>query len=84
MREMKRAGSESTLKVERVVILKNFWEYFLEAPDKDGVSFGFVMGFADELGYVSLDEIAPYAISTASGKELNEVLPASGWNWVNK
>jgi hypothetical protein len=80
---MKQEETGSTLKVEQHVILKNFWEYYLEAPDENGIAFGFVMGFECELGYVDLNEIAPFAISSVKGTELNGIFPASGWNWVD-
>jgi hypothetical protein len=75
-------GRGSTLKVEQHIILENFWEYYLEAPDKNGIAFGFVMGLENELGFVSLDEIRPYVITRTS--DLSELFPATGWNWVDK
>ena len=83
MRQMQQHNNGSTLKIEQHVILRNFWEYYLEAPDENGIAFGFVMGLENELGYVSLDEIAPYAIMATKGDNLNDIFPASGWDWVD-
>lgn len=71
----------SKLKVEQHIILRNGWEYYLEKADSDGVAFGFVMGFENELGYVYVPEILPHAISRTN--DLSELFPASGWKWVD-
>ena len=66
------------------IILKNFWEYYLEEADKDGFAFGYVMGFEREWGSVDLAEIKPYIISIARGKELNHIMPPEGYYWENE
>ena len=78
MRIMKRG--DTTLKVAEHIMLKNFWEYYIEEPDEDGIAYAYVMGDYDELGWVSLKEIEPHiALRT---QNFNEVMPAAGWQWV--
>ena len=81
MRVMECESTGSKLKIEKHVILINGWEYYLEEADNDGVAFGFVMGFENELGSVYVPEILPHAISQTS--DLSELFPASGWKWVD-
>ena len=64
------------------VVLKNLWEYYLEEPDENGIAFGLVLGYEDELGKVPLYEIMEYAITYAKGETLNEIMPAPSWRWV--
>lgn len=71
------------LKVDRVFVLTNGWEYFLEKPDKNGIAFGLVCGYEDELGDVYLPEVSPYIISEASGT-LEDALPAMDWEWKDE
>ena len=61
------------------IILKNFWEYYIEKPDKNGNAFGFVMGFENEWGGVYLPELQPYIISSTNN--LSEVMPPVGYHW---
>jgi hypothetical protein len=70
--------------VSQHIILRNMWEYYLEEPDKDGIAFGFVMGFENEWGSVDLKELKPYIISKASGSELNEVMAPAGYVWEDE
>ena len=70
--------------VHQHIILRNFWEYYLEATDKDGVAFGYVMGDFNEWGSVDLNEIKPYIISIARGKELDEIMPPAGYSWEDE
>lgn len=71
------------LKVEFVAVLCHGWEYFLEKPNKDGVAFGLVCGFEDELGSVYLPEIEPYIVSKAS-EDCSDAFPAPGWHWADE
>ena len=80
MRLMKRPGQMfAEVEFTRHIMTKNMWEYYLEEPDEHGIAFGVVMGFDTELGYVDMEEIAPYVIS--STENMDELMPASGWNW---
>ena len=80
MRVMKRPGQMfAEVEVTRHIRTKNMWECYLEEPDEHGIAFGVVMGFDTELGYVDMEEIAPYVIS--STENMDELMPASGWNW---
>lgn len=81
MRVMKRPGQMfAEVEVTRHIMTKNMWEYYLEEPDENGIAFGVVMGFDTELGYVDMEEIAPYIISSTDN--MDELMPASGWNWA--
>lgn len=73
----------SVLNVHRHFILKNGWELYLEKPDQDNIAFGLVMGFEDELGYTSIDEIKPYILSWCYVDE-DPVFPARDWKWQEK
>jgi len=76
--------SNEPFAVAQHIILKNFWEYYLEEADADGIAFGYVMGFEKEWGSVSMDEIKPYIISIARGEELNYIMPPEGYYWENE
>jgi hypothetical protein len=70
------------LEVREHIMTQNMWEFYvLEEPDQDGVSFAFVSGDCNELGYVSLDEIKPFIISRT--KQMDEIFPAPGFSWVD-
>lgn len=71
------------LKVDRVLVLINGWEYFLEKPNKDGIAFGLVCGYEDELGTVYLPEVNPYIIAESCGM-LEDALPAIDWEWKDE
>ena len=80
MRVMKRPGQMfAEVEVTRHIMTKNMWEYYLEEPDEHGIALVGGMGFDTELGYVDMEEIAPYVIS--STENMDELMPASGWNW---
>jgi hypothetical protein len=76
--------SSEPFAVAQHIILRNFWEYYLEETDKDGIAFGYVMGIEKEWGSVSMDEIKPYIVSIARGKELNYIMPPEGYYWENE
>lgn len=72
------------IQVEAHHILSNGWEYY-ETPerfDEKSLRFGLVMGFETELGYFDSKEIAPYVRSTTKVKRNDDLMPASGWEWV--
>lgn len=73
----------SVLNVDRHYMTKNFWEYYLEKPEENGQAFGLVMGHETELGYVDIEEIKPYVMSSVN-PEHDEILPAEGWRWQEK
>jgi len=76
--------SSEPFAVYQHIILRNHWEYYLEEADKDGIAFGYVMGFANEWGNVSMNEIKPHIISIARGKELDHIMPPEGHYWENE
>jgi hypothetical protein len=75
--------------VAQHIILKNFWEYYLEEADEDGIAFGYVMGFENEWGSVDLNEIKPYVISIARNDgtttdSLADVMAPAGYQWEDE
>jgi hypothetical protein len=76
-------GGES-FTVHQHLILKNFWEYYLEKTDKDGIAFGYVMGFENEWGDVSLNEVKPYIMTNTTGAGLDEIMPPEGYYWEDE
>ena len=81
MRVMVKSDNPSIkLKVAQMHVISNGWEYFLEKPNKDGVAFGLVCGFEDELGDVYIPEIKPHIVSSAKA-DMSDALPAPNWTW---
>lgn len=77
-------GKGESFAVSRHIILRNFWEYYVEEPNENGITFGFVMGFANEWGSVDYNEIKPYIISEAKGTALNDVMPPADYYWEDE
>ena len=77
-------GKGETFAVYQHIILKNYWEYYLEEEDENGMAFGYVMGFENEWGDVSMDEIKPYIKSIVRGDELNYIMPPEGYYWEDE
>lgn len=77
-------GSQS-VQVFRWLALKNGWEYYLIAghglADDGDLQMALVIGFEQEMGRVSLDEISRYIACSVSDKQLMEIAPAPGWEW---
>jgi hypothetical protein len=78
---MYNAKSNTTVEVHAYAILRNMWEYYF-LDTSDDVSFALVEGFEQEMGDVDKEEISPYVVSICDGEELNDILPAEGWSWV--
>jgi regulator of RNase E activity RraB len=76
--------SKEPFAVYQHIILRNGWEYYLEEADSDGITFGYVMGFANEWGSVSMDEIKPYITSIVRGDELNYIMPPFNYYWEDE
>ena len=74
----------SRFEVAQHIILRNGWEYYLEEADSGGIAFGYVMGFANEWGSVSMDEIDMHIVSIARGKELEYIMPPEGYYWEDE
>ena len=68
--------------VHQHIILRNFWEYYLGETDKDGIAFGYVMGFENEWGSVDLNEIRPHVISAT--RLLDEIMAPVGYYWEDE
>ena len=77
-------GKGESFAVSRHIITSNFWEYYLEEPNENGIAFGFVMGFENEWGDVDMNEIKPYIISEAKGTTLDEVMAPVGYVWEDE
>ena len=72
----------SKFEVAEHIILQNFWEYYIEEPDSNGIAFGFVMGFENEWGSVDLNELKPYILTRTN--QLDEVMPPAGYCWEDE
>lgn len=60
-----------------------FWEYYvIEEWNEENVAYCLVDGDFQEVGLVSLDEIAPFI--AARTKDLQNLQPAPGWKWVEQ
>tara|TARA_R110002167_G_C12229750_1_gene609664 strand:+ start:179 stop:451 length:273 start_codon:yes stop_codon:yes gene_type:complete len=74
----------ASIHVDQYIITQHGWEYYLEKPEDQesrNYRFGLVMGVATEMGMVDVNEVLPYATLVAVGDELNELMPAEGWEW---
>jgi len=80
MRKMKNGNTE--LEIVEFIMTKNFWEYYVinEDTGNDDIKTCLVTGFETEIGDVYMPEIEEYILTRS--KNLNEVMPASGWDWV--
>jgi len=70
--------------VAQHIITRAGWEYYLEEEDSYGLSFGYVMGFANEWGMVDMTELKPYIVSKATGSTLDEIMPPEGYYWEDE
>ena len=73
-----------TFTVHQHIILKNFWEYYLGETDENGIAFGYVMGFENEWGDVSMEEIKPYIKGKARANDLFHIMPPEGYYWEDE
>lgn len=85
MAKMMNTETMRVLNVVEHIIITNLWEYYvIQDPDHpeadDDLLFCLVLGFEQEFGYVSKDEIQGHIVSRT--KSLNEILPAPGYMWV--
>ena len=78
------ADAAEAFAVAQHIILNNFWEYYLEEANDDGIAFGFVMGFENEWGSVDMNEIKPYIMSKVTGSQLDEVMAPAGYQWEDE
>ena len=71
-----------TFTVHQHLITKHFWEYYiLDGYKERDYRFALVMGFENEMGDVSMSEIAPYVVTRTSN--LTEVMPPPDWQWID-
>jgi hypothetical protein len=75
------AEGHESFAVHQHIILKNHWEYYLGKTDKNGIAFGYVMGFENEWGDVSMEEIKPHIMTQTTDLDLDEVMPPAGYSW---
>jgi len=81
-RYMQGIDSKIKFKVYKHAITKNFWEFYLGKPNKNGISDAFVMGFENEYGSVDYNEIKPYIAVEVEGDRLVDPAPAINHRWV--
>lgn len=80
MRKMKHKDYGTIVNVEKVIITRNFWEYFVtDEKFTDDIVCAVVKGFETEMGDISLSEIKPYIMAQGTP---DECMPAPGWEWV--
>ena len=77
-------SAASRFEVYQHIILRNGWEYYLEQENSHGIAFGYVMGFENEWGDVSMDEIKPYIMSIVRGDELNYIMAPFEYYWEDE
>lgn len=84
-RLMRRNDTGSVVKVFGHAMTRNGWEYFLLDPKADsrGNIMALVMGFETEMGDVNMPELVPFMLSYVNGANLNDLMPAEGWEWVS-
>jgi len=86
MRKMKEADhgdiKGQTIEVQELIILKNLWEIYVIDYKDDDTIFCLTLGFEDEMGYSSLEELKPFIVLRE--KDLSGVLPAPNWSWVEE
>lgn len=76
-------------KVKALIITRNFWEHFIfdcpDIPKNDDVQFALVMGFETELGYVSISELKPHALTVTkiTDENVQDTFPPEGYSWAN-
>ena len=71
----------TVLHIVEHIILKNYWEYYVtDTYVEEGIKEALVMGFEQEIGDFSLEEIEPHILSRTT--DLN-ILPAEGWKWMD-
>jgi hypothetical protein len=57
------------------------WEWFAFEDEGNGIFFGFVMGFENEWGTFSVEELASCGIPfTQDPDDLNDIMPPEGWS----
>jgi len=83
-RNIKHIDGGEPFAVTHHIILKNFWEYYLEEPDANGIAYGFAMGLENEWGSVSMNEIKPYILSRTVGNGLQDVIAPAGYIWEDE
>ena len=68
------------LNIKYHFITSNFWEFYVtEEPDEDGIGEAFVMGFENEIGSFSMEEVKGSIVSIT--EDLGEIMPPEGFFW---
>ena len=84
MRQMKASWMSKPVKVYSWAVLRNGWEYYFLDNKKSDIRFAYVCGFENEMGDISMSEIAPYIMSqTICPNDLNDIAPAPDCEWVD-
>jgi hypothetical protein len=81
-----KSDKTSKVKIDRIIITKNFWEYFIldmktniEDPN---IVYAIVYGNECEMGLVDLNELKPYIVVDTNITKRTEISPPPGWVWV--
>ena len=84
MRQMKASWMSKPVTVHSWAVLRNGWEYYFLDDKKGDIRSAYVCGFENEMGDVSMSEIAPYIMSrTQSHNDLFDLAPAPDCEWVD-
>ena len=65
--------------------MKNGWEWYGFEVDKEdeNIYFGYVMGYENEFGYFSLQELLDIGVNVVTNpKDLMELMPPEKWEKI--
>jgi hypothetical protein len=80
MRKMINQTTQEILSVYEHVMAVNFWEYYMLEDSESDLTVALVLGYEQEIGNVSKEEIKPFILSRT--KDLTSVFPAVGYQWM--
>jgi len=82
-RKMKNIINGETYEVAEHIIIKNFWEYYVinSEHNTEEIKLCIVLGYATEIGDVSMEEIGPYIMSRT--RDLMGILPPQDYDWLD-
>jgi len=84
MRKMKASWMSKPVNVHAWAVAQNGWEYYFLDDKKGDIRFAYVCGFENEMGDVSMSEIAPYLVSmTQCHNDLFDIAPAPDCEWMD-
>jgi hypothetical protein len=80
MRKMINQSTQEILSVYEHVMTVNFWEYYMLEDSESDLTVALVLGYEQEIGNVSKEEIKPFILSRTT--DLTSVFPAVGYQWM--